>query len=136
CDAPEGVCGGEGTCEETPMACPRNYDPVCGCDGKTYGNACEANRAGQSVASKGACRLPKPKACGTATGQRCQPDEYCAYPIGTCILADGAGTCEPTGGLCPENYDPVCGCDGKTYGNACNAGASGVSIDYKGACRK
>lgn len=61
----------------------------------------------------------------------CGPNEYCAKPIGKC---DDPGVCAPKPDVCMDLYAPVCGCDGKTYNNACLAALNGVNIRYEGAC--
>ncbi|PIX97228.1 MAG: hypothetical protein COZ24_06460, partial [Hydrogenophilales bacterium CG_4_10_14_3_um_filter_63_21] len=61
-----------------------------------------------------------------ATGEFCKFDAGCGKTgLGTCIVP-------PT--ICTKEAMPVCGCDGKTYGNACEAAAAGASVDYKGMC--
>ncbi len=232
CRTPFGACDAEGVCEPRPEACPAYFHPVCGCDGKTYGNRCEAAQAGTSVAHEGECPPPTERATligrvlngamdcgsnadcpagipdaeielhlldpdpflhpgpwhavtdddgtyiledlpvaptgssdfhlfvhapgffpheGTITlqtgGNRqdidlmpnfecmdnpdCAAGAFCAKPPGRC---DDPGRCQPQPEACIDLYAPVCGCDGNTYGNDCEAAANGVNVDYEGRC--
>jgi hypothetical protein len=127
CSTGAGACGGSGECVDRPIACPDIWDPVCGCDGQTYGNACEAAMSGINVDFAGVCPQP------TCTSNfECEATEYCANGVGNC---GGIGACETKPLACPAIWDPVCGCDGETYGSACDAALAGMNVDYAGVCQ-
>ncbi|NOZ01080.1 MAG: hypothetical protein GXP54_04230 [Deltaproteobacteria bacterium] len=126
CQFAAGVCQGPGQCAQMPKLCPLVWDPVCGCDGQTYGNECEAASAGVSVDYKGECAIAK---CWT--NDMCAKGEYCLLPA----CGAKSGECQTRPLICVEIWDPVCGCDGQTYGNECKAASAGVSVDYKGQCK-
>lgn len=73
--------------------------------------------------------------CGGITGIQCPATYYCQQPDGACIgEPDGAGTCQVKPEICTREYLPVCGCNGRTYPNACEAAADGMSVAAEGPC--
>jgi len=125
CEKNFGDCDGTGACKSKPEACSMIYDPVCGCDGKTYGNRCMAASEGVSIFHQGSCEVT----ISCMKNEDCGSYLFCLFPEGVC---SGPGTCTARPTVCPLiacifGYG-VCGCDGKTYCNLCEAYANGISI--------
>jgi hypothetical protein len=116
------ACPIEKICHESrcvDCVCPEVWAPVCGVDGVTYGNACEARCAHVEIAHEGPCEAE----C------RCNAD--CA---GRAVCREGR--CQPPCEIQCLVHDPVCGSDGRTYGcGAVDAACHGVTVLHEGECR-
>jgi hypothetical protein len=98
CDLSQpGRCGASttgGTCIKKPTACDLSYLPVCGCDGKTYGNDCGRQAAGAQLDHTGECAM----ACGSMT---CGAGQTCVRPCcGGAPPQPGQPPCTPPPPFC------------------------------------
>ena len=66
--------------------------------------------------------------------ESCAADELFDAEAGYCGVDDAPGACKPVPVDCYLSFDPVCGCDGKTYGNDCVRQSARVQLDHPGKC--
>jgi hypothetical protein len=93
-----------------------------------------ASGAAWGLSQAGAANLDE--ACGGPQKITCNSALYCQLPAGQCAGPDTAGTCVKAPDFCMRVSRPVCGCNGKTYANECEARKARVAIDTTGACKK
>ena len=102
--------------------------------------ACERQPApapaarGENIVSTSAASAAAGHACRQATD--CSADEYCAFDPPLCSRGARPGTCQPRPRSCSSQKDPVCGCDGKLYDNACRASRAGVDRSLLEHCEQ
>jgi len=95
---------------------------VAGDGGATESPGLDGSKGGEAGAAR----------CQSNTD--CRTGEYCHVQAGCVASAARPGTCRGRPSSCDLLYSPVCGCDGKTYGNACEAAGRGVNVSQVGSC--
>lgn len=131
---PDGSVAGPGPCTRLPSGrcgypiidCPDGDDPGDG-DGDGNGDG-DGAPSGSGMT------------CGGIAALMCPAGEFCNYEADAgglgCdgAVADTAGSCQPLPQACDDIAKPVCGCDRRTYSNACEAHVASTSVLREDAC--
>lgn len=89
---------------------------------------------GSSGGDSDADTLGRGEPCSGGQALGCASGLFCKFAEGVCLEGGSSGICEEVPQVCTMDYSPVCGCDARTYPNACAAYAASVSVRYAGEC--
>jgi hypothetical protein len=92
-----------------------------------------------TIAASGgqAYAVPAGQPCGGSSGAACDKGLWCEPAAGACTSQDGV--CVKVPKLCfarknGKSFQPVCGCNSKTYSNDCFRRAYRVAKFHEGKC--
>src|SRR6185369_9063310 len=107
---------------------------IAGCNGATQQGAGDGGSGGAGGAGGGGGA----RSCGGIAGLACDVGSWCDYPAGTCGSSDQQGVCTPRPQQACDltTCSAVCGCNGKSYCNACVASLAGFDTTATPSCIK
>ncbi len=112
-----------GRCITLPASCPTTSNPVCGCDGVTYANDCERQKARAQLDHTGSCVVTS---CGSCNASQTYCNTYAPGPAGSQLVV----SCNAMPSSCAAT--PTCACVCSALGVTCGSPASCTCTESNG----